>query len=414
MNILKEAQNVFDYMVKHRRHIHTYPELTGLEDQTVVYLLNELKQLDIPTIDVPNGGIIGFIKGHHPGKRVVLRADIDALPIQEPEVNLKGPRTCRSKNDGVMHACGHDAHTAMLLGSAKILNQHKDKIHGEVMLVFERGEEGGGNLQYIMQYLEDHEISFDGAWALHVYQDMPTGMLGIRPGGVMAGTIPLRFKITGQGGHGSRPDLSNSPTDCMLAILDEIYKAPMKHTNPFEPLSFSITKIQAGNTHNVIPDVAEFAGSVRFFHEERTAKPFIAYMEKAVTAIAELYNCQVEYTMRAGRPTINDPVATQIAWDAATKAVGSDFVVAGEPAMGSESFPAFAYRAPSCYAKLGITNPDVGSGAEIHNQYFDIDEKAMINGAAATVSFALDFLKYEKDIPFEAYAGTVKEYYSGK
>lgn len=414
MDILKQAESVFDYMVKHRRHIHTNPELTGKEDETVAYLLAELKELGIPTIDVPQGGILGFIKGHESGKRVVLRADIDALPVQEPEVNLKGPRVCRSKNAGVMHACGHDAHTAMLLGAAKILMDHRDKIKGEVMLVFERGEEGGGNLQFIMQYLEDNDISFDGAWALHVYQDMPTGMLGIRPGGVMAGTIPLRFKITGQGGHGSRPDLSVSPIDCMLAILNEIYKAPMKHTDPFEPISFSITKIQAGNTHNVIPDVAEFAGSVRFFNEEKTAKPFLAYMNKAIPAIAQLYNCQVEYTMRAGRPTINDPVAADIAWQAATKAVGADFVTAGQPAMGSESFPAFAYRAPACYAKLGITNPDVGSGAEIHNQYFDIDEKAMINGAAATIAFALEFLNYDKEIPFKPYLGTVKEYYSGK
>ena len=240
MDILQQAKANFDYMVQHRRHIHTHPELTGKEDQTVAYLLEQLKALEIPTIEVENGGILGFIKGRKPGKRVVLRADIDALPVQEPLHNLKGPRVCISENPGVMHACGHDSHTAMLLGAAKILSEHKEDISGEIMLVFERGEEGGGNLRYIMQYLEDQHITFDGAWALHVFQDLPTGMLGIRPGGVMAGVIALRYKITGRGGHGSRPDLSVNPIDCLLALLDEIYKAPMKVTNPFEPISFSI------------------------------------------------------------------------------------------------------------------------------------------------------------------------------
>lgn len=414
MDILKEVNQHFDDMVKHRRHIHTHPELTGKEDQTVAYVLEHLKALEIPTIEVPNGGVLGFIKGRTPGKRVVLRADIDALPVQEPSMNLKGPRVCISENPGVMHACGHDAHTAMLLGAAKILSEHKEAINGEVMLVFERGEEGGGNLRFIMEYLEAHHITFDGAWALHVFQDMPTGMLGIRPGGVMAGAIALRYKITGRGGHGSRPDLSINPIDCMLAMLDEIYKAPMKFTHPFEPVTFSITKIQSGHVHNVIPDVAEFAGSIRFFHPEKTAKPLVAYLHEMTATIAKLYHCEVEYTIKVGRPTINDPTATQIAREAVIKVLGAEWVTEGEPAMGSESFPAFAYYAPSFYGKLGITNPDVGSGAEIHNQYFDIDEKAMIHGAAATIAFALEFLNYETAIPFKPYPYSVAEYYAGK
>ena len=414
MDILQQAKDNFDYMVQHRRHIHTHPELTGKEDQTVAYLLEQLKALEIPTIEVENGGILGFIKGRKPGKRIVLRADIDALPVQEPLHNLKGPRVCISENPGVMHACGHDSHTAMLLGAAKILSEHKEDINGEVMLVFERGEEGGGNLRYIMQYLEDHQITFDGAWALHVFQDMPAGMLGIRPGGVMAGVIALRYKIIGRGGHGSRPDLSINPIDCLLALLDEIYKAPMKVTNPFEPISFSITKIQSGHVHNVIPDVAEFAGSVRFFNIEKTSKPFLIYLAEATEAVGKLYNCTIEYTAKAGRPTINDPTATQIARDAVTEVLGAEWITEGEPAMGSESFPAFAHYAPSFYGKLGITNPEVGSGAEIHNQFFDIDEKAMIHGAAATVAYAIAFLNYDKPIPFKPHPYSVAEYYAGK
>ncbi|HZW49665.1 MAG TPA: amidohydrolase, partial [Bacillota bacterium] len=206
MDIQKLAQEQFDYMVKHRRHLHTHPEMSGKEFETVLYIINELKALDIPYIEVENGGVLGFIKGTHPGKTVLLRADVDALPIQEPKVNLKAERTCVSQNAGVMHACGHDAHTSMLLGAAKILNQHKDEINGEVLLVFERGEEAAGNIRQIMHYMEDHKITWDGAWGLHCFQDMPTGTLGIRSGGCMAGSLVFRFKITGEGGHGSRPD----------------------------------------------------------------------------------------------------------------------------------------------------------------------------------------------------------------
>lgn len=414
MDILQQAKDTFDYMVQHRRHIHRHPELTGKEDQTVAYILEQLKTLNIPTIEVENGGVLGFIKGQKSGKRVVLRADIDALPVQEPENNLKGPRVCVSENPGVMHACGHDSHTAMLLGAAKILSENKEVITGEVMLVFERGEEGGGNLRFIMEYLEEHHITFDGAWALHVFQDMPTGMLGIRPGGVMAGAIALRYKIIGRGGHGSRPDLSINPIDCMLALLDEIYKAPMKFTHPFEPVTFSIAKIQSGHVHNVIPDVAEFAGSIRFFHTEKTAKPLVAYLHEMTETFAKLYRCEIEYTIKVGRPTINDPTATQIARNAVAEVLGAEWITEGEPAMGSESFPAFANYAPSFYGKLGITNPEVGSGAEIHNQFFDIDEKAMIHGAAATVAFALAFLNHEQPIAFKPYPYSVAEYYAGK
>ncbi len=412
MEIQKLAQEQFDYMVKHRRHLHTHPEMSGKEFETVQYIMQELRALQIPSIEVENGGVLGFIKGTRLGKTVLLRADVDALPIQEPKVNLKAERVCISQNDGVMHACGHDAHTSMLLGAAKILNLHRDEIKGEVLLVFERGEEAAGNIRQIMHYMEDHEITWDGAWGLHCFQDMPTGTLGIRAGGSMAGSLVFRYKITGEGGHGSRPDLSKSPIDCMLAVLDDLYKAPMKYTNPFEPFTLSIGLIQAGTVQNVIPDTAEFAGTARFFDEEKSALPFLKHMAESAEAYSKLYDCKIDYTVRHGKPLINQPDATRLAWDAISAVVGADHVVEGMPAMGSESFPAYANYAPACFGKLGIANPEVGSGAEIHNQFFDIDEKAMINGAAATIAFALAFLNSETVIPFTPFAGNVTDYYA--
>ncbi|HZW50059.1 MAG TPA: M20/M25/M40 family metallo-hydrolase, partial [Bacillota bacterium] len=200
---------------------------------------------------------------------------------------------------------------------------------------------------------------------------------------------------------------------CMLALLEDLYKAPMKYTNPFEPFTLSIGLIQAGTVQNVIPDTAEFAGTARFFDEEKSALPFLKHMAESAECFSKLYGCAIDYTVRHGKPLINNPDLTKLAWNAFSAVVGSDHVVEGMPAMGSESFPAYANYAPACFGKLGIANPEVGSGAEIHNQFFDIDEKAMITGAAATVTFALAFLNNKTEIKSTPFLGNVTAYYAG-
>lgn len=413
MEIKKWAQENFDYMVRHRRYLHEHPELSRMENETVAYIIQELEALGIEYIDVKDGGVLGFIHGALPGKTVLLRADIDALPVDEPENNLKCKRLCRSQNPGVMHACGHDAHTAMLLGAGKILNEHRDQIKGTVMLVFERGEEGGGNIRQILQYFEDHQVRYDSCFAMHVEQKLPTGTFGISAGYCDAGSIPLNFQITGRGGHSSRPDLANNPVNCMVAFLNEIYAIRDKYISPFEQLTTSICVIQGGTKGNIIPDTIRFEGSARYFSEDKAKAPFLKQLERVKKACEEAYGCKIEALKSGGaRPIINEEYTSAIAKQAVINVLGEEAWRPTMPTMGSESFSLYAAFAPGCYGNLGICTPEKGSGAEIHNQYFDIDEDAMIVGASVHVSYALEFLNSDGNIPFTPQAKSVAELYA--
>lgn len=413
MDPKKLAQENFDYMVRHRRHLHEHPELSRMENETVAYIIQELKALGIEYIDVKDGGVLGFIHGEKPGKTVLLRADIDALPIDEPENNLKCKRLCRSQNPGVMHACGHDAHTSMLLCAGKILQEHRDAFRGTVMLVFERGEEGGGNIRQLLEYFEANKIRYDACFAMHVEQKLPTGTFGISAGNCDAGAIPLNVTITGRGGHSSRPDLSNNPVNCMLALLNEIYSIRDKYISPFEQLTTSVCLINCGTRGNIIPDTVHFEGSARYFSEENAKAPFLRQLERAIKGCEETYDCKIDARTQGGaRPIINEEHTSAIARRAVIRALGEEAWRPTMPTMGSESFSLYTMFAPGCYGNLGICTPEKGSGAEIHNQYFDIDEDAMVIGASVHVAFALEFLNSDEEIPFTPKVRSVSELYA--
>ncbi len=393
MEIKQLVQENFDYMVHNRRYLHTHPELSGEENNTVSFICQELSKSGIDYVNVSNGGVLGFIKGSHGGKTVLLRADIDALPISEADKNLKNERVCKSENDGVMHACGHDAHTSMLLCAGKILNENISELSGNIILAFERGEEGTGNVKYLMQYINDHNIHYDACFGMHVEQKLPTGVFAISEGNVNAGAIPINIKITGRGGHGSRPDLAHNPIDCMQAILNEISNIRMKCISPFEQLTTTICVANAGTKGNIIPDTAVIMGSARYFSDKNARQPFLKQMDIITSTIGSSYGCTVENLGSGGAsPIINDSKCSEIAKKAIIKYLGEDAWIAEGQTMGSESFPAYMTKAPGCYGNLGIANEQVGSGAEIHNQYFDVDEKAMILGASAHISFAVEYL----------------------
>lgn len=401
MDILKLIEANYDKMVENRRYLHAHPELSTMEDNTCRYIIEQLKASGLEEIiDIPNGGVIAWVRGNGGKKTVMLRADIDALPIQEPDRNLSKPRVCISENDGVMHACGHDAHTSMLLAAADVLYKNKDELNGDVLLVFERGEEGGGNIKYILQYFWDNDIKYDVCFGMHVEQKLETGKFGISEGYADAGSIPVSFRITGRGGHASRPDLSNNPVDCMLEFINEINKIRMKHISPFEQLTVSICKIDAGTKSNIIPEYAEFSGSARYFSKENVRVPFEKQLKKIIKGLEGSYDCTIENLGKGGAiPLINDKCAADIARSAIAKVLGEDALCPQMPTMGSESYSQYMIAAPGCYGNLGIRNDEVGSGAEIHNPLFDIDERAMVTGAAAHVAFALEYLN--GDYPLE-------------
>ncbi|MDR3138988.1 MAG: amidohydrolase, partial [Treponema sp.] len=274
IDVLSLAKASENYTVEVRRHLHRHPELTRVEFETLKYIRSHLEKWGIPYVEVEDGGIFAFIGDESRGKTVLLRADIDALPIQEDPRNLARKREVISEVPGVQHACGHDAHTAMLLTAGKILKEYEGKIPGRVLLMFERGEEGGGNFRQLLYYLEDKKIRVDGGHAIHVRPGVPAGKIVAVPGPIMSAGCGFNVTITGRGGHGSRPDLANSPLDCFTSLYQSLKDIRLKHISPFDNFTFSVGTISYGNRGNVIPGELNFQGSARTVNEANVERFF--------------------------------------------------------------------------------------------------------------------------------------------
>lgn len=393
MKNIELAKKYQDYMVSVRRHLHEHPELSDQEDETVKFICSELAKMGIPYVDVPHGGVLGTIEGPVPGKTVLLRADCDALPVQEKE-NLNNSRQVWSQNPGVMHACGHDAHTATLLGAAKILLDKKEEIRGKVILCFERGEEITGNVRYIFAYMEKNDIHVDSCFGLHVNVPLPAGMIAVNDTNALAGAFGFEITIEGQGGHGSRPDLSINPIDCFVAIYQRLEAIRLTRISPFLPASYSVGKLSAGKQGNVIPQTLTFSGTMRYYDDE-AVNAFREELEHVVKTTCEAYHCTATFDRYSspGFATVNDIECAQFARRVFAEELGADKVTQIEPAMGSESFSQYLKQWPGCFAFLGVHNPDKGTGASNHNERFDIDEDALAVGAACHATYALEFLK---------------------
>ena len=379
-------------MIDTRRHLHKYPEVSNKEIKTIEFLSEQLAKMNVEHIVVPGGGILGFINGSNAGKTVLLRADCDALPMTESPDNLKGPKAVVSVNEGACHACGHDGHTAMLLAAGKILASNKKKINGRVILLFERGEESTGNLVFLFKYIQDNNIHIDSAYGIHLHPLLESGKIAINPGPVTAGSIWFDIKITGRGGHGSRPDESVNPIDCFNALNLAMNNIRMNRINPFRPLTFSVGYVKSGSQNNIIPDTLEFGGTVRFYHAEDGMR-FLAALKNQMKTIGDAYNCEISGAFDG--PTfsvINDTDCANLAKKAVSDAIGAEKVIETEPLMVSESMSNILTMWPGVFALLGIQNKEKGTGAAFHNTHFDIDEDVLKLGAASAIAYAYGFL----------------------
>lgn len=396
MKNIDTAKKYQEYMVEKRRYFHENPELTGQELKTVQYLSDELTAMGIEHVVIENGGILATIKGGLPGEgAVLLRADVDGLPVLETPDNLKpGMRTCISKNPGVMHACGHDGHMAMLLGAAKILLEKKDEIEGTVYLCFERGEEASGNVEYIFPYIEKNNIKIDTVYATHLLATAPSGYLAINDEGMMAGSMGFSVTIEGAGGHGSRPDQANSPIDCFVAIYQRLQSLRLTKVDPFKTCTYSVGLLQAGNQRNVIPQTLTFGGTMRTFDRDGVGMTFREEFKKAVDGICAAYGCKVTYNLGTpGYGVVNDADMARWARRVIGEELGKDNVGTWDPWMASESYSQYLQQWPGVFAFLGIQNEEKGVGAAHHNQEFDIDEDVLYKGAAASATYAIEYLK---------------------
>ncbi len=369
-----EKSNTF---INDRRHFHENPELSGNEYQTKEYILSRLQEIGISDIKTfKNLGIAANIHGAKSGKVVGIRADMDALPI--PEENQV---PYASKNKGVMHACGHDAHMAILLGLAEVLYENKDKFEGVVKLVFQPSEEvlPGGAVQMINEgVLENPKVNY--MLALHVLPEMNVGKVGFRQGMYMASSDELHLSVKGKGGHAAFPNLVNNPLLCAAKIITSIHqdaKELMPNTVPFV-LQFG-RFIAEGRT-NIIPEEAKVEGTFRTF-DEKCRNKVHELIYKTVQKYSEKFGTTSDMNIVKGYQVVhNDEQITEQIQNNAILHLGSQFVEDLPLRMTSDDFAAYSHIVPSCYFRIGVKNNNSNLVRNLHTPLFDIDETALITG----------------------------------
>lgn len=359
-----------------RRHLHMHPELSFEEHETAAYIEAELKKMPGLTVTRPTAtSVLAVLRGGKPGKTVLLRADIDALPIHEENTFV-----FKSKRDGVMHACGHDGHTAILLGTAKLLSEDAGNVAGEIRMIFQHAEENGpGGAEELVTQTPLMD-GVDVATGLHLSSGLPAGKVGIRAGAFMASPDMLTLKIIGKGGHGAQPEQTVDPIAIGAQIVSNLQHVVSRNVSALESLVVSITQFHAGTTHNVIPDTAELVGTVRCFSPElRQRAPQL--IERVVKGICEAHGARYEMNYDFGyRPVINTDWVAQTLRDIAVAEFGEGDVVEAPQWMGGEDFSAYLEKAPGAYFNVGSASDEADSHWPHHHPRFTLDELSLETG----------------------------------
>lgn len=389
--LLESSEN---RLIKRRRYLHNNPELSSEEYNTVKYLKQELIALNLETVDVEDStGFYMVFDSGKPGKIIGLRTDIDALPVLEPERNLFKKRTCRSTNDGVMHACGHDGHMATLLTAIEILIELKDYLSGKLVFIFEEAEETHGGILQMVNALK--KFQFDAIYGAHLLSSLPTGSVGLENGSVMSGLARISFDVIGQGGHGSRPDLSINPIYATANILTNLASAWVNQLDVNKTVTLGITQVQGGEALNVFPEKVFVGGTLRFF-DVAAGEKALEVLKEVVLKTAAVHKCEIDFHDNmelALLPVINDIELAEIAKEGALKLFPKLKLVEGATWFASETFTHYRELAPTFFALVGTANPEVGSGAEHHNQFFDLDEASLKYNVGIMVMFVLSLIK---------------------
>lgn len=381
-----EAQQ--DYVIESRRTIHRFAEVSGKEFKTSAFIEEEIKKAGLPYEKADDTGWIAILDTGKPGSRIALRADIDALLVPEEPNNLAGPRVVVSDDPHTSHACGHDAHTAMLLGAMRVLAEQRDNLTGVIYFCFEEGEEDGRGILAMLNQLSAHGV--DVCWGIHVYAGLESGKICVSAGPRMAGAAGVGIKVIGRGGHGSRPDMSVNPVFCAASILTNTATAWVNQITAGRTVTLGVTSIQGGEAPNVIPDTADILGSLRFFNDEEGEKA-VRIFKNVAEHTAAMNNCQVQFDDRfcvLCAPVINDEYYSNLISTALPEVLPENVTVSScEPWYASESFSCYRRICPSVLAHLGINNPSYGSGAAHHNGFFDVDEGVLSTGVISTLKF---------------------------
>ena len=385
------AKQSADKVIGFRRHLHQNPELSFVEYNTAKFIAQELKALDIvPHEGIAKTGVVAYIEGKNPEARTVaLRADIDALPIIEAN-NV----SYKSNNEGIMHACGHDAHTASLLGCANILKDLKDSFEGTIKLLFQPGEEklpGGaslmiqeGVLKAQGKYQAPHKII-----GQHVLPQLPAGMIGFREGQYMASADELYVRVIGKGGHGAMPELCIDPVLIVSHIIVALQQVISRNCSPKMPSVLSFGKVVANGATNIIPNEVYLEGTFRTYSEEWRADAH-KRMKKIAIGIAEAMGATCEFEVRIGYPHLhNNPALTRRLKASAQQYVGEDKVVDLDLWLAGEDFAFYSQQIDACFYRLGTRNEARGIVSSVHTPTFDIEEQALEIGAGLMAWLAI-------------------------
>ncbi|HEX7548398.1 MAG TPA: M20 family metallopeptidase [Candidatus Methylomirabilis sp.] len=371
-------------MTELRRDFHRHPELGFQETRTAGIIAKRLTELGY-TVRTGLGktGVTGLLKGGKPGKTVLLRADIDALPIRE-ETDVPW----RSETAGVMHACGHDAHTAMGLVAAEILAKEAPSLAGDLFFVFQPAEELLIGAEAMLKDGALEGVRADAAFAIHVMNRWPAGTVAICDGAAMTSADKLTLTITGRGGHGASPHLAIDPIVASAQIITALQTLVSRETPPLSTAVLSLTTLKAGTAFNIIPDAVEMTGTLRCFDAALREK-LLASLRRTAEGLAASLRCTARVESQFLTPALrNDPAATALARQVAATIVGESRIVAAEPLTGSDDVAYFWDRVPGCYAFVGSAKPEWSPAPAAHNAKFDIDESAMEIGTEFLVRAA--------------------------
>lgn len=388
IDYLNEALDLFGYTQKLRRDFHRHPEIGFEEIRTAGIVARELNSLGLEvTTGIGKTGVVAILEGKQPGPTALLRFDMDALPINE-ETGAE----YASQNPGLMHACGHDGHTAIGLTVARILQAHRDELAGTIKFVFQPAEEGLGGAEAMIKdgILENPKP--DISLALHLWNEKPLGWVGAAGGPVMAAAEIFHIRIIGKGGHGAVPQLAVDPVLAAAQIITAVQSIVSRNVSPLQSAVISVTTMRSGEAFNVIPPEVELQGTIRTFDPE-VRRQVLEHFTQVATGVGEALGCQVELDAKSITPAvINDPELAKRFQNSIARLLPDSKPITNYQTMGSEDMAFIMREIPGCFFFIGSANSEKGLDAAHHHPRFDFDERALSEGVAVMAAVASEYL----------------------